>query len=254
MADTLKSSFSPAGWAIAATMPGGHVVHVGERARLLARAEDLERPLPRERLADQVGHGVGDPGLVLGQLAGPVGVEGPADREGKAVLVVEGAAVDLAGQLGEPVRGARGGTVEQVLLGGGELGGALEHHRRGHVHQALDALVERRPEDAVVEAGVHLEQRVRQPVEVGDAADDRGQVDHVRAARHGLARLGGLAQVAGVDLAGVASSRRGPDAGRTRARRGRRPRAAAAPPRRRWCRHLRSRAPVPPSAYRRSST
>ena len=37
-------------------------------------------------------------------------------------------------------------------------------------------------EDAVVEARVHLEQRERVAVEVADAADDRGEVDHVRAA------------------------------------------------------------------------
>ena len=65
------------------------------------------------------------------------------------------------------------------------------------------SLVERGPEDGVVEAVVHLEQRVRELVEVRDPAHDRGQVDHVRAAAHGCARLVREQQVAGVDLAGL---------------------------------------------------
>ena len=85
----------------------GDVVDVRERARLLAGAEDLQRPLAREHLPDQVGHHVRDARLVLGQLAGAVGVEGPADRERQAVLVVERAAVDLAGELREAVGRAR---------------------------------------------------------------------------------------------------------------------------------------------------
>jgi len=55
--------------------PVGDVVDVGQRARLLAAAEDLQRPLAREHLGDQVGHCVGDPGLVgFGALARAVGV------------------------------------------------------------------------------------------------------------------------------------------------------------------------------------
>ena len=81
-----------------------------------------------ERLADQVGHGVGDARLVVGHLARPVGVERAADRERQAVLVVRGAAVDLAGELGEAVGRARHRAVAQVALGRRELLGALEHH------------------------------------------------------------------------------------------------------------------------------
>ena len=72
------------------------------------------------------------------------------------------------------------------------------------MNEPLDALVERRVEDRVVESGVGLEQRVRVAVEVADPADDRREVDHVGAAsgrRGGLARI---AQVAGVDLARLA--------------------------------------------------
>jgi hypothetical protein len=41
-------------------------------------------------------------------------------------------------------------------------------------------------------------------VEVRDPPDDRGEVDDVGAALHRLARLGVVAQVAGVDLAALA--------------------------------------------------
>ncbi len=93
----------------------GDVVDVGERARLLARAEDLQRALPGEHLVDQVGHRVRDARLGVGHLARAVGVEGAADRVGQAVLVVRGAAVDLAGELREAVggraaRGSRAGS------------------------------------------------------------------------------------------------------------------------------------------------
>ena len=144
--------------------------------------------LPRQRLADQVRHGVRDARLVVRQLAGPVGVEGPADRVRQAVLVVQRETVFLAGELREAVGRPRRRALVHVALRGRELGRVLEHHRGRHVHQALDRLVERRPEDRVVEAVVHLEQRVREPVEVRDAADDRREVDHVRAARHRRAR------------------------------------------------------------------
>ena len=88
--------------------PVGDVVDVGERARLLAGAEDLQRPLAEQHLGDEIGDGVGDAGLVaVGQLARPVGVERAADRVAQAVLVVGGAGVDLAGELGEAVGRAR---------------------------------------------------------------------------------------------------------------------------------------------------
>ena len=65
-------------------------------------------------------------------------------------------------------------------------------------------MVERRSVDGVVEAVVDLGERVRELVEVADAADDRGEVDHERAAVHRRARLLQLAQVAGVHLAALA--------------------------------------------------
>src|SRR5919107_1114870 len=60
----------------------GDVVDVGQRAGVRAVAEDRQRGVRRQReaLADQVGHGVGDAGFVLGNLAGAVGVERAADR------------------------------------------------------------------------------------------------------------------------------------------------------------------------------
>ena len=64
--------------------------------------------------------------------------------------------------------------------------------------------LQRGAEDAVVERVVDLGQRVRELVEVRDPADDRGEVDHVRAAGDRRARLVELAQVAGVHLAALA--------------------------------------------------
>ena len=86
-----------------------------------------------------------DARLVLGHLARAVGVERAADRVRQAVLVVERAAVDLARELREAVRRVRRRAVAQVLLGGGKHRGALEHHRRRHVHQALDPLARAPP-------------------------------------------------------------------------------------------------------------
>src|SRR3712207_7699653 len=60
----------------------------------------------------------------------------------------------------------------------------LFRSRRRHVDEPLHALVESCAKDAVVEAGVHLEQRERQLVEIGDAADDRGEMHHVRSEEH----------------------------------------------------------------------
>ena len=200
----LKSSFRPAGEAVAVIDPVRDVVHVRERARLLPGAEDLERLLARERLADEVRDGMRDPGLVVGHLARAIGVEGPADRERQAELVVGRAAVHLAGELRVAVGGARDGAVREVLLGRRKLLGPFEDHRRRHVREALDALVDRGLEDRVVEAAVDLGERERELVEVRDPADDRGQVDDVRAAGHRHMSLFQPAQVAGVDLARLA--------------------------------------------------
>ena len=107
-AEMLKSSFSAGRRAGRGDDPVGDVVDVGQRARLLAGAEDLQRPLAGQHLGDQVGHGVGDARLVaVGQLARAVGVERAADRVAQPVLVVGGAGVDLAGELGEAVGRAR---------------------------------------------------------------------------------------------------------------------------------------------------
>ena len=138
-ADTLKSSSTRRRVGHRGDDAVGDVVDVRERARLLAGAEDLQRPLPGEHLADQVGDRVRDARLVVGHLARPVGVERAADRVRQAVLVVQRAAVDLAGELREAVGRARHRASEHVLLGGRELGRALEDHRRGHVHEPLDA-------------------------------------------------------------------------------------------------------------------
>ena len=100
-----------------------------ERSGLLARAKDLEWSLAGEDLRDEIGHRVRDARLVVGKLAGSIGVERPADRVRQAVLRVGGAAVDLAGQLGEAVRRARHRALRQVVLGRGEELGTLEDHR-----------------------------------------------------------------------------------------------------------------------------
>ena len=89
-AEMLKSSFSAGRRAHRGDDPVGDVVDVGQRARLLARAEDLQRPLAGEDLADQVGHRVGDPRLGVRQLARAVGVERAADRVRQAAAAVEG--------------------------------------------------------------------------------------------------------------------------------------------------------------------
>ena len=158
----MKSSFSPAGWAIAVTMPVGDVVDVRERARLLARAEDRQRPLPGEHLADHVGDHVRDAGLVVGQLAGAVGVERPADRVGQAVLVVQRAAVDLAGELREAVgRARRRARRAGAPRWSGTRWRARTPSTRTRTTSRSTPLVERRAEDGVVEPVVHLEQRVR---------------------------------------------------------------------------------------------
>src|SRR3954449_3378724 len=65
-------------------------------------------------------------------------------------------------------------------------------------------MVEGGADDAVVEGPVDLGQRVRELVEVRDPADDRGEVDDVRAALGRRPRLVQLAQVARVDLAALA--------------------------------------------------
>ena len=132
---------------------------------------------------------MGDARLGVRHLARPVRVERPADRERQAVLVVRGAAVDLAGQLRPAVRRTWRRAARQVLLGRRELLGALEHHARRHVGEALDALLDRCAEDGVVERVVGLRQRERELVEVRDPADDRGQVDDVRAAADRASRL-----------------------------------------------------------------
>ena len=184
--------------------PVGDVVDVRERPGLLARAEDGQRAQPGQRLADQVRHGVGDPRLRVGHLARPVGVERAADRVREPVLVMGGAAVDLAGQLGEAVGRERHGAVVDVVLARRVLLGALEDHRGGDVHEALHVGVQRGPEDGVVERVVDLGERVRELVEVRDPADDRRQVDDVRAPAGRLAGLGQQPQIAAVHLAALA--------------------------------------------------
>ena len=232
----LKSSFSPAGEPIAATMPSA-MSSTWVSVRVCSPEPKIcKRPLAGEHLADQVGHGVRDAGLVVGQLARAVGVEGPADREGQAVLVVRGAAVDLARELGEAVGGERHGAVGQIVLGRREQLGALEHHRGGHVHEALHLQLERRADDGVVERVVDLGERVGQPVEVGDPADDRGEVDHVGAALRGRARLGRARAGRRCAPRSPRASTGAPRARRTRAPRRPGRRAAAGRPRRRSCR------------------
>ena len=205
-AETLKSSLRPDGEAVAVTIPSA-MSSMCVSVRVCVPSPKIGSGAPARQaqaLADEVGDHVGDPRLVLGHLAGPVGVERAADRVGQAVLVVRGAHVDLAGELGEPVGRARDRRVDDVLLGRRVLGRALEDHRARDVGEALDVVVERRAHDGVVERVVDLGQRVGQLVEVGDPADDRRQVDHVRAAPRRLARLVEHAQVAGVDLAALA--------------------------------------------------
>ena len=148
---------------------------------------------------------MGDARLVgVRQLPGAVGVEWPADRVPQPVLVVRGARVDLAGELREAIRRAGRRTVAEMLLGGRELRRALEHHRRGDICEALHTLLDRCVDDRPGERVVDLGQRERELVEVGDPADDRRQVDHVRAAVKRSASEVQLAQITSLDLAALA--------------------------------------------------
>ena len=83
----LKSSFSPAGDAIAVTIPSA-MSSTCVIVRVCSPEPKISQRAPAgERLVDQVGHRVRDPRLVgVGQLAGAVGVERPADRVAQAVL------------------------------------------------------------------------------------------------------------------------------------------------------------------------
>ena len=140
-AEMLKSSFSPAGDAIAVTIPSA-MSSTWVSVRVCSPLPKIcSGRWPGQDLGDQVRHRVGDPGLVaVGELARAVGVERAADRVAQPVLVVGGARVHLARQLGEPVRRARRRTAVEVRLGRRKLGRALEHHRRRDVREPLDAL------------------------------------------------------------------------------------------------------------------
>ena len=120
------------------------------------------------------------------------------------MLLVRRAAVDLPRQLREAVRGDRHRALRQVVLGRREQLRALEHHRGGHVNEALHVELQRGADDGVVERVVDLRQRVGELVEVGDPTHDRREVDHVRAPLRGGARLLVVAQVARVHLAALA--------------------------------------------------
>ena len=123
----------------------GGVGEVREGPRLLAGAVDRQRRVAGQRLAQQVrDHACG--------RAGAVGVEGPADRVGQAVLGVGGAAVGLARELGEAVGRARGRAVEDVVLGGRELVCALVDGAGAHVDEARQVLIQGGAEDGVGQA------------------------------------------------------------------------------------------------------
>ena len=185
----LKSSFSPAGCAIAVTMPSAMSSTCVSVRVCSPEPKICERALARQRLADQVGHGVRDARLVVRQLAGPVGVEGPADRvrAGRARRAARGSTPRRrASRSRRPSAGpgSRAGAPRWSGTRSRARTPSTTTRRRGAPPRSL----ERRPEDRVVEAVVHLEQRVRELVEVGDPADDRRQVDHVRAAADARAR------------------------------------------------------------------
>jgi hypothetical protein len=184
-AETLKSSLRAAAAPVATTMPSA-MSSMWVSVRVWVPSPKIGSGSPsgqRQALLDDVGDHVGDAGLVLGHLAGAVGVERPADRVLQPVLVVGGAHVHLAGELGEPVGRAGDRRVVDVRLGRRVLRRTLEDHRGRDVGEALDVAVERRADDAVVQRVVHLGEGVRQLVEVADAADDRREVDDVRAPR-----------------------------------------------------------------------
>ncbi len=186
--------------------PVGDVVDVGEGAGLLATAEDLAAAAGRaSTLAIRSGTAWAIPGSSrIGQLARSVGVERAADREPQAMLIVGGARVDLAGELGEAVGRARRRTGVDVRLGGGEFGRPLEHHRGGDIGKALDVLLDRGVDDRARERVVDFGQGERELVEVGDTADDRRQMDHVRAAAQAPRARREVAQVTQVELAALA--------------------------------------------------
>ena len=76
------------------TMPSAMSLHVRQRARLLPRAEDLQRSLPRQRPCSiRSATACASPAVASGSSPGAVGVERAADREAQAVLLVGRAAV-----------------------------------------------------------------------------------------------------------------------------------------------------------------
>ncbi len=142
-AEMLKSSFSPAGELIAVTIPSA-MSSTWVSVRVCSPEPKIcSGRCPARTFSIRSGTAWAMPGSASGSLARAVGVERAADRVRQAVLVVGGAAVDLAGELGEAVgRAPAPGSPAGSPRASGTAR-ALEHHRGGHVHEALDLEVER---------------------------------------------------------------------------------------------------------------
>jgi hypothetical protein len=120
------------------------------------------------------------------------------------VLVVCRAAVALAAQPGKAARRERDGALRQVVLRRRKHLGALEHQRRGDVHEALHSAVERRADHRAVQRVFVLDLRVRERCPgCIDCAKAR-EMDHLRAALQRRLRLRRRPQVRAADLARLA--------------------------------------------------
>ena len=162
-AETLKSSFSPAGEAIAVTMPSA-MSSTCVSVRVCVPSPKIGSGAlvgQRQALLDDVGDHVRDAGLVLGHLARAVGVERAADRVGQAVLVVRGAHVDLAGELARSRRpSAASGTPRRAPRSSGTASRARRPSTRRRRRSARRRWSSAARDDAVVERVVDLGQRV----------------------------------------------------------------------------------------------
>ena len=118
-AEMLKSSFSPAGELIAATMPSA-MSSTWVSVRVCSPEPKIcSGRWPASTFAIRSGTAWAMPGARVGHLARAVRVERSADRERQAVLVVRGAAVDLAGRASRS-RTRSSGT--RASAGGGPRG------------------------------------------------------------------------------------------------------------------------------------
>ena len=164
----------------------GHVAGVGERADLLAVAENLERRLPTHGLVDEVGNDVGHAegdfagALDVRKLAAADGVERPHDDVVEPELLRRAADDVFAEQFLHPVVRQRHRLRQGVLLGHRPLHALVDHRGRKVVERRLRRGGQRAVDGVREDLRVVAGDLVRNPVEVLDAADQRRQAHHRR--------------------------------------------------------------------------